>query len=101
MSTGNGNKAREPKATGLRFEKRRLIVLLEDGREVSVPLSWYPTLLRARPAQRAAWAMIGPGRGFYWKALDLDLSVRGLVSGLPEVIPAPPPIKSRRNRSVA
>ena len=90
MSTGNGNKTTEAKATGLRFARGRLILELNDGREVSVPLRRYPTLLRARPAQRAAWRLIGRGVGFHWDALDLDLSVRGLVSGLPEVIPAPP-----------
>jgi hypothetical protein len=64
---------------------------LDDEREVSVPLKRYPTLLKARRAQRADWQLIGPGKGFHWKSLDLDLSVRGIVSGLPEVIPAPPP----------
>jgi hypothetical protein len=96
MSTGNGNKIREPLAVGLRFAKGRLIVELDDQRDVSVPLSRYPTLAKARPSQRAAWELIGPGKAFYWKSLDLDLSVRGLVSGLPEVIPAPPRRPLRR-----
>ena len=101
MPTGNGNKEREAKATGLRFHKDRLIVKLNDGREVSIPLKRYPTLQKAKPAERARWTLIGPGLGFQWKGLDLDLSVRGLVSGLPEVIPAPPRLKSKRSRSVA
>src|SRR5438034_754236 len=82
------NDKREPLAVGLRFEKDRLIVELDDQREVSVPLKRYPTLAKARPSQRVGWQLIGAGNGFYWKSLDLDLSVRGLVSGLPEVIPA-------------
>jgi hypothetical protein len=96
MPIGNANKIAEPKAVGLRFEKGRLVVEFEDRREVSVPLTRYPTLHRARPAQRAAWQIIGRGIGFHWKALDLDLSIRGLISGLPEVIPAPPPRKRNR-----
>jgi hypothetical protein len=99
MSTGNGSKDAEATAVGLRFEKNRLVVELSDQREVSVPLSRYPTLVRARPAQRAAWRMIGLGKGFHWEALDLDLSVRGLVSGLPEVIPRPPARPRRRGRA--
>jgi hypothetical protein len=99
MRTGKHNNNVEPLAVGLRFAKGRLIVELDDEREVSIPLKRYPTLQKARPADRARWKSIGPGKGFYWKALDLDLSVRGLVSGLPEVIPAPPPIESRRGRS--
>jgi len=89
MPTGNGSKG-EPEAVGLRFAKDRLVVELDDEREVSVPLSRYPSLLKARPAARNDWKLIGPGRGFYSASLDLDLSVRGLVSGLPELIPAPP-----------
>ena len=93
MSTGNGNKgggAAEVKAVGLRFERGRLVLELSDQREVSVPLSRYPTLQRARPAQRNDWVLIGPGKAFHWESLDLDLSVQGLVSGLPEVVPKPP-----------
>jgi hypothetical protein len=96
MRTGNGKTAGdEIKVTGLRFTKDRLIVELGDEREVSVPLSRYPTLQCARPAQRRDWEMIGPGKGFYWKSLDLDLAVAGLLRGLPEAIPAPPPQRSR------
>ena len=32
-----------------------LVVTLKDGRTVSVPLWWYPRLLKATPAQRAAF----------------------------------------------
>lgn len=92
MPIGKDNTAaaREPRAVGLRFDRSRVVVELSDGREVGVPLERYPTLLRAKPAARARWTLIGPGKSFHWPALDLDLSVRGLVSGLPEVIPAPP-----------
>ena len=37
---------------GVRFDERRMYVLLQDGREISVPLWWYPRLLRATPEQR-------------------------------------------------
>lgn len=93
MLTGNGKgavaKARDV-ATGLRFENGRMVVILDDRREMSLPLSLYPTLLKATAAQREAWELIGPGKGFHWEGLDLDLSVEGLLRGLPEAIPAPP-----------
>jgi Protein of unknown function (DUF2442) len=76
MHSKKCNYQNEPLAIGLRFAKGRLIVELDDEREVSVPLKRYPTLHKARPAQRANWKMIGPGKAFYWKSLDLDLSVR-------------------------
>jgi hypothetical protein len=94
MSTGNGKiVANRPKA--VRFENERLVVEFEDGRQVHVPLRLYPSLLRATPAQRSRWKMIGPAKAFHWPDLDLDLSVDGLISGLREAIP-PPPVKARR-----
>jgi hypothetical protein len=101
MRTGNGSNRAAPKGVGVRFEKGRLVVILDDQREVSVPLSRYPTLQRARAAQRNGWRLIGRGLGFHWETLDLDLSVAGLVNGLPELIPPPPTLKRRRRRSAA
>jgi hypothetical protein len=85
------------RAKGLRFEASRLIVLFRDGREIHIPLKLYPTLLDATPAQRAKWVMIGPGKGFHWPDLDLDLSIDGLILGLRESIPTSPRTKTRRS----
>ena len=93
MTTGNINNT-EARAVGLRFERGRLVVRLDDEREISIPLTHYPTLHKARPAQRNNWKKLG--QGFHWPSLDLDLSVRGLVSGLPEVIPAPPTMREKK-----
>jgi hypothetical protein len=85
------------RAKGVRFEASRLVVDLRDGREIHIPLKMYPTLLRATSAQRLKWVMIGPGKGFHWPDLDLDLSVEGLILGLRESIPTPPRTKARRS----
>lgn len=61
-----------------------LMIRLRDGRAVGAPLSLFPTLKRATPAQRARWRLIGRGDGFQWPALDLDLSVRGILLGIGE-----------------
>ncbi len=82
------------RAKGLRFEAGRLIVLFRDGREVHIPLKLYRTLHEATPAQRAKWVMIGPGKGFHWPDLDLDLAIDGLILGLRESIPSPPRTKA-------
>lgn len=65
--------------------RKWLMVELRDGRAVAVPLSLYPTLQRATPAQRSKWRRIGKGDGFQWPELDLDLSVRGIVRGQGEI----------------
>src|SRR5437763_524303 len=95
MPTGNKKAANQngrTRATTLRFTTRRLIVVLEDSREVSLPLDWYPTLRRATPAQRSKWISLNDGEGFHWPILDLDLATDALIAGVNEAIPKPPPL---------
>ena len=61
-----------------------LMVDLVDGRTVSVPLAWYPTLLHATDRERRGWKTCGAGTGIHWVALDYHLSAEGLLAGLPE-----------------
>jgi hypothetical protein len=62
----------------------RLKVFLADGREISSPLAWYPTLRRATPAQSRAWKTCGAGTGIHWIELDHHLSAEGLLRGARE-----------------
>ena len=61
-----------------------LTVELADGRVVSAPLVWYPTLVQATPKQRHHWKPCGAGTGIHWPALDYHLSVEGLLRGARE-----------------
>lgn len=70
-------------AARVRVTDRALIVELRDGRAVSVPLKWYPRLAEGSPAERRHWELIGPGVGIHWPDLDEDISVDGLLRGLP------------------
>jgi hypothetical protein len=113
MPTGSNNKPthkRDPnRALHLRFERGRMIVVLCDGRKLSVPLKHYPTLRHATPRQRERWELLGGGMGIHWEAMDLDLSIEGLLQGLPERIPRPPAmptslleaLSARRSRRTA
>lgn len=75
-------------ADTLRFTRRSgvwyLLAYLSDGRIIASPMSLYPTLLHAKPAERSRWRKIGGGQGFNWPDLDLDLSVEGMLAGTPE-----------------
>jgi hypothetical protein len=64
-------------------DEHRLIVDLMDGRTISVPLAWYPRLLRASPEARANWQKAGAGYGIHWPDIDEDLSTEGLLRGAP------------------
>ncbi len=70
-------------AKNVRVTDRALIVELRDGRVMSVPLAWYPRLAEGSPAERRRWELLGPGIGIHWPALDEDISVEGLLQGLP------------------
>lgn len=73
----------EPRATDVRYTENKLHVALSDGREISVPLSWFPRLERASAAQRKRHRLIGDGTGIRWDDIDEDISVPGLF-GLPD-----------------
>lgn len=60
-----------------------LVVDLVDGRTVTVPLEWYPRLAGATPEQRANWQLAGGGYGIHRPDVDEDLSVEGILKGIP------------------
>lgn len=79
-------------ATAVRFETDRMLVTLADGREISVPVAWYPRLAQATLAQRNNWQLIGDGEGIHWPDVDEDLPVAGILLGLkPPASLAPTP----------
>ena len=61
------------------FSNDALHVRLSDGREISVPLEWFPRLREATPEQRQNWRFIGRGIGIHWEDVDEDISVAGLL----------------------
>jgi hypothetical protein len=76
-------------AGSVHFTASELVVGLTDGRTISVPLVWFPRLLAASDPQRAHWELLGNGEGIHWPEIDEDLSVEGLLRG----VPAPQPQK--------
>ena len=70
-------------AKNVRVTRDALIVELSDGRTVSVPVIWYPRLAHGSLKERRRWELIGPGIGIHWPELDEDISVDGLLRGLP------------------
>ena len=61
------------------FDSDMMHVRLVDGRELGVPIEWFPRLRQANEAQRENWRLIGNGVGIHWDELDEDLSVAGLL----------------------
>ena len=72
-------KRNSPKAVEVWFEEKKLLVRIEDGREIAVPLEWFPKLRDATPKELNNWSFIGNGIGIHWEDLDEDLSIKGLL----------------------
>ena len=66
-------------AVSARCDEDMLHVELSDGREISVPLEWFPRLRDATPDLREKWELIGPGLGLHWPDVDEDISVQFLL----------------------
>jgi hypothetical protein len=79
-------------AVAVRFEEDTFLVTLSDGRELRIPLSWFPILSSATPEQRAGFRISRSGRGLHWDELDEDISVDALLRDHSE-LPARNPSK--------
>jgi hypothetical protein len=66
-------------AVDVSVDDSMLRVTLADGRELAVPLEWFPRLRNATPDQRTHWRLIGRGDGIHWPDVDEDISVRTLL----------------------
>ncbi len=55
---------------------------LEDGRSISVPIAFYPTLALATPEERNQFEI--NGSSVYWPILDADIGADGLLAGVRE-----------------
>jgi len=80
----------EPLAGGVIVDEDHLRVLLVDGREIAVPLEWFPGLRKATARQRKNWRLIGGGVGIHWNDTDDDILVEDLL-----VCRAAPPAERR------
>ncbi len=72
-----------PDALDVHVSEDTLSVEFNDGRTISVPLDWYPRLSHATEKERSNWRIIGKGHGIHWEDLDEDISVEGLLVGVP------------------
>lgn len=73
----------DPRIQEVRVTQDEIIADLVDGRVVSVPLAWSWRLSEATPAQRANFRLIGTGQGIHWPEIDEDISIEGMLHGVP------------------
>ena len=73
----------DPHIQDVRVTEEEIIAHLVDGRVISVPLAWSWRLSEATPAQRGNFRIIGSGQGIHWPEIDEDISVEGMLHGVP------------------
>ncbi|SDJ59179.1 DUF2442 domain-containing protein [Salipiger marinus] len=74
----------EPRADAVRYDRRnsRIIVDLTNGCTFAFPPRLAQGLETASEDELEAVELLGAGYGLHWEALDVDLSVPGLMAGL-------------------
>jgi Protein of unknown function (DUF2442) len=72
---------RDVYAEAVTFTEDAMMVHLDDGRALSIPLAWYPRLFHGTAQERKHLELIGDGEGIHWPQLDEDISIEGLLAG--------------------
>ena len=73
------------KAQKVWCDKEFLWLLLVDGRQLSVPLIFFPKLHNAGSEALADYELSGGGLGIHWEKLNEDLYVQNLLLGITDV----------------
>lgn len=73
----------DPRIRDVKVTSDTIIAYLIDGRVISVPLAWSWRLSEATPVQRRNITLIGDGQGAHWPDVDEDISVEGMLHGVP------------------
>lgn len=74
----------EPRADAARYDRRagRIVVDLTNGCTFAFPPRLAQGLEAATDDQLATVEILGRGYGLHWEALDVDLSLPGLMAGI-------------------
>ena len=62
-----------PSITGLKVGKDRVSATMSDGREMSIPIAWFPKLSAAKKDQLKKYEISPGGYGVHWPEIDEDI----------------------------
>jgi hypothetical protein len=66
-------------AKDIKFTDNKIIVILDDDREIGIPLRYFPRLQTATEKERNNFRFIGGGIGIHFPDIDEDISVTNLI----------------------
>ncbi|GGA23500.1 DUF2442 domain-containing protein [Okeania sp. KiyG1] len=73
----------DERVKNVKIQKDTFSVELMNGRTITVPLVWYPRLLKATSKQRQAWKISGDRYGIYWEEIYVYIRTKGLLKASP------------------
>lgn len=68
-----------PAITGLKIGADSITATMSDGREVAIPIAWFPRLLGATMKQLENFEISPSGYGIHWPDVDEDISVKAFL----------------------
>lgn len=72
----------QPRLVNLTFSKTEITALLEDGRKLTVPITWFTRLRKASLKQLKDYHILPDAYHIHWPQLDEDISLRVFTDGL-------------------
>jgi len=84
IARGKRSLEADPRAVSARYDRKldRVVVELTNGCTFAFPPRLAQGLDAATNAQLSEVEILGVGYGLHWEALDVDLSIPGLLAGL-------------------
>ena len=70
-----------PAIKALKIGKDTITAMLDDGREVAIPIAWSERLSNATVAQLKNFEIDPYGYGIHWPDLDEDISIKAFIDG--------------------
>ena len=72
----------QPQIKNLDCQKEKIIAFLADGRELSIPITWFARLRNATLDQLKNYQVLPDGYDIHWSEIDEDISLRVFTDGL-------------------
>ncbi|MBI2646775.1 MAG: DUF2442 domain-containing protein [Deltaproteobacteria bacterium] len=68
-----------PAILKVRIGQNTITAIMSDGREVSIPIAWFPRLAKASAKELNHYEISPGGYGIYWPDIDEDISIKAFL----------------------
>ncbi len=68
-----------PAIIDVKIKKDSIIAEMSDGREISIPIAWFPRLANASRNDLSIFKISSGGYGIHWPKIDEDISIKAFL----------------------